>query len=205
MAIIQKQTMVTDIKQLNPNKRYTYADYLTWRFDEMVELIRGKIVRMAPAPNMPHQWVSTELHFQIVEYLREKKCRAFAAPFDVRLKRQGREDTVVQPDLAIICDLSKLDQRGCKGAPDWIIEILSDSTSKKDLTDKFQIYQEVGVREYWVVHPTEGTVLPYRLDESGEYQLLRKTPFVKGEKVPVGIFPGFEIDLSDVFVQGLDL
>ena len=198
--------MITSIDQLDLTKRYTYADYRSWQFDDLVELIKGKIVKMSPGPNMAHQWVSAELQGVIYQYLKQSPCKIFSAPFDVRLPslRGKKMDTVVQPDIAVICDLSKLDEQGCNGAPDWIIEILSKSTSKKDLTEKFSIYQNAGVREYWVVHPTEETVIPYRLDEAGQYQLIRKTPFVSGERVPVGIFPDLSIELEEIFVRGLD-
>ena len=197
--------MVTKFEDLDLSKRYTYADYLTWRFDEMVELIRGKVVRMAPAPGMSHQSRSSDLHVIIGSYLRGKACKIFSAPFDVRLplppnrQTDDKIDTVVQPDICVVCDLAKLDERGCNGAPEWIIEILSKATSQKDLTDKFDLYQHAGVREYWVVHPTECTVIPYRLNERGEYQPLRPNPFVTGEKIPVGIFPDFAVDLGEVF------
>ena len=109
-------------------------------------------------------------------------------------------DTVVQPDLSIICDPSKLDEQGCNGAPDWIIEILSPATSKKDLTDKYDLYQNAGVREYWLVYPTEQIIAPYLLDDdSRKYQPVRSNPFVVGERVPVGIFDGFGIEVGVVF------
>jgi Uma2 family endonuclease len=202
--------MITDISQLDVNKKYTYADYLNWDFTEMVELIKGKLFRMSPAPGTAHQWVSGSLFSSITQYLSGNKCKAFAAPFDIRLpltESQQNEnviDTVVQPDICVICDLSKLDHRGCNDAPDWIIEILTKGTAKKDLHNKFDIYQHASVREYWIVHPVEGTVIPYRLDHNGEYQPIQKTPFVKGDKVPVGIFPDFSIPLDDVFMD-LDL
>ena len=197
--------MVTDINKIDFSKRYTYADYLTWQFDEMVELIKGKVFRMSPAPNLSHQQASSNLHIIIGSYLRRRPCKIFSAPFDVRLplptKKQtaSKIDTVVQPDLSIICDLSKLDMQGCNGAPDWIIEILSTSTSKKDLTDKFEIYQNAGVHEYWIVHPMEGTIIPYRLNESGKYQSIRPTPFAIGECISVGVFPDLEVELEEVF------
>lgn len=202
--------MITDISQLDLKKRYTYKDYLSWQLEEAVELIRGKIFRMSPAPSLSHQWISSELHNQIHNFLKGKPCRAFAAPFDVRLPlpihhQKGEAiDTVVQPDISVICDLSKLDARGCLGPPDWIIEILSKSTSKKDLTEKFDIYQHAGVREYWVVHPYEGTVIPYVLSQDGTYQIFRIRPFVKDEEVPVSIFPDFNIQLDSVFPDGFD-
>ncbi|TXB62836.1 Uma2 family endonuclease [Phaeodactylibacter luteus] len=197
--------MITSIDQLDLSKKYTYADYLTWQLDEMVELIRGKVVRMSPAPGTSHQSASSNLHVAIGSYLIGKQCKLFSAPFDVRLplpeaeQQQDKTETVVQPDLCIICDTSKLDDRGCHGAPDWIIEILSQSTAHKDLNEKFELYRHAGVQEYWVVHPAEGTVLPYRLDADGQYALPRSTPYTVGDKVPVGLFPGFEVELRAVF------
>jgi len=197
--------MITSIDQLDLSKKYTYADYLSWQLDEMVELIRGKVVRMVPAPGTSHQSASSNLHVAIGSYLIGKKCKLFSAPFDVRLPlpeaepQQDKTETVVQPDLCVICDPGKLDERGCNGAPDWIIEILSQSTAHKDLNDKFELYRNAGVQEYWVVHPAEGTVLPYRLDDHGQYALPRSTPYTVGDKVPVGLFPGFEVELGVVF------
>lgn len=197
--------MVTNINQLDLNKKYTYADYLTWQFEDRVELIRGKVFRMSSAPNLSHQVISSNLHVIIGSYLLKKTCMIFSAPFDVRLplpvdqQTPDKIDTVVQPDLSIICNPSKLDTQGCNGAPDWIIEILSPTTSKKDLTEKFDIYQHAGVQEYWVVYPSEKTVSVFRLDTSGVYQLLRITPFVEGEVVSVRVLAGFEVDLGEVF------
>ncbi len=197
--------MITDFKDLDLSKRYTYADYITWQFDDMVELIKGKIFKMSPAPNMKHQRISLKLSSKIDRFLEGNKCEVFTAPFDVRLslpkKKQTKDkiDTVVQPDVCVICDLNKLDKQGCIGAPDWVIEILSKSTSKKDLTEKFDIYQEAGVKEYWIVRPDEESVTTYLLDGSGSYKIVRQKPYLKEESVPVSIFPGFEIVLSEVF------
>jgi len=197
--------MITDINQLDLNKRYTYADYLTWQFDDVVELIRGKIFKMSPAPSRLHQETSSNLHLIIGSYLRQKSCKLYHAPFDVRLplppnqQSSNNIDTVVQPDICVVCDLDKLDDQGCNGAPDWVIEILSPSTSKKDLTEKYDIYQNAGVREYWIVHPNDQTVIPYRLDANGQYQLLRNTPFAKAESIPVGVFPDLVVELEEVF------
>ncbi len=196
---------ITSIDQLDLNKKYTYADYLTWQFEEMVELIRGKVFRMSPAPGAYHQEISGNLYGIIWTFLKGKSCKAFPAPFDVVLPLPDNQQsndkitTVVQPDICVLCDLSNIIDGKCKGAPDWVIEILSKSTANKDLTEKFVLYQSAGVKEYWIVHPHEGTILPYRLDESGEYQLVRKTPYVSGEKVPVGVFEGFEIIVQEVF------
>ena len=197
--------MITSIGQLDLSKKYTYADYLSWQLEDRVELIRGKVVQMVYTPGTSHQTASSNLHGVIGSYLKDKDCKLFSAPFDVRLplpeadQQQNRSETVVQPDLCIICDLSKIDDHVCHGAPGWIIEILSQSTAHKDLNEKFELYRHAGVQEYWVVHPAEGTVLPYRLDADGQYALPRSTPYTVGDKVPVGLFPGFEVELGAVF------
>lgn len=197
--------MVTKFEDLDLSKRYTYANYLTWPFEERIEIIKGKISLLPSFPGTTHQSISGNFHGAIGCYLKGKTCKAFSAPFDVRLplppakQTDDKIDTVVQPDICVICDPAKLDERGCNGAPDWIIEILSKATSQKDLTDKFDLYQHAGVREYWVVHPIECTVIPYRLNEQGQYQPLRPNPFVTGEKIPVGVFPDFAVDLGEVF------
>ncbi len=196
--------MIKNIEQLDLDGHYTYADYLTWQFDEMVELIKGKIFRMSPAPGTAHQWVSSQLHGILFHYLKGKKCTVFSAPFDVRLAQYSEQTdeaitTIVQPDLCVVCDLEKLDHRGCQGAPDWVIEILSAGTSKKDWTDKFELYQNAGVREYWIVDPHGGTIQAYTPDAEGQYQAVRAQAFVKGESIPVHIFPGFSIVLEDIF------
>ena len=196
--------MITDINQLDLNKRYTYADYLNWKFDEMVELIRGRVYRMSPAPNLNHQRVSSRLLRNIFKFLNQRQCEVFHAPFDVRLPlpshmvSDDKIDTVVQPDICVICDPDKLEPAGCVGAPDWIIEILSPGTSSKDLNEKFDVYEHAGVTEYWVVHPFEHTLLIYRLDESGRYVGMPK-PFTKGEIVSTSVFPEFQLALIDVF------
>ena len=146
--------------------------------------------------------------FQIGTYLKQNKSgKIFHLPFDVRLSFNTNKhtskiiDTIVQPDLTIITDPSILDDLGCNGTPPWIIEILSFSEhmNKKDITTKFQLYQDAGVREYWVVHPTDGTVIPFRLDADASFQPIRNRPFAKGEKVPVGVFSDLEVDLEEVF------
>ena len=197
--------MIKDINQLDLKKRYTYADYLTWQFDEMVELIKGKIYKMSPAPGRRHQEVAMSLQAMIWNYLQKKKCQVFPAPFDVRLPlppdqvTEDKINTVVQPDISIICDLSKLDDKGCNGAPDWIIEILSPGTSKKDYNEKFDLYQHAGVKEYWIVHPIDETVLSYTLNTEGLYEMARVKPFTKGEKVESYVLEGLKIDLEEVF------
>lgn len=183
---------------------YTYADYVTWTWGEMSELIKGKIFKMSPPPGSVHQRISGNIFGKLWNYLQNKPCQVFSAPFDVRLpsSKKSKADkeiiTVVQPDLCVICDASKIDDRGCIGAPDWIIEILSPHTSAKDLREKFDVYEESGVREYWVVHPQEQTLLIYTLAENGKYIGILK-PFVRTDRVTSFTLPGLAIDLEEVF------
>lgn len=181
---------------------YTYADYLKWDLPEMVELIRGKVYKMSPAPTARHQTIVVNLVTEIKAFLKKQKCKVFVAPFDVRLPRKGKanEDiiTVVQPDICVICDPTKIDKRGCLGAPDWVIEILSKHTSAKDLNEKFEVYEEAGVKEYWVVHPGEQTVLVYTLNDSGKYEGILK-PYVRTDKIQPKTLSGLTIDLEEVF------
>ncbi len=148
---------ITNISQLDLNKRYTYADYLTWAFDERLELIKGWIYKMSPAPKRKHQKVSFKLLMSFGNYFNSNCCEVYEAPFDVRLKKNkgsdSEVDTVVQPDISVFCDLSKLDDRGAIDAPDLVVEITSDSTMKKDYNEKFNIYEENDVQEYWIVNP----------------------------------------------------
>jgi len=196
-----------EVEEPDLSGTYTYADYLTWEWPEMMELIRGKIYKMSPAPSSTHQKISGQLFLKIGNFLVEKKCQLFSAPFDVRLpvSKSKREDkdivTVVQPDLCVICDPSKIDERGCLGAPDWIIEILSQRTSAKDLREKFDVYELAGVTEYWVVHPQEQTILVYTLNDSGKYKGILK-PLIRTDSVSPVTLPGLTIDLQQVFPQG---
>jgi Uma2 family endonuclease len=141
------------------NATYTYRDYLTWPDDERVELIDGVIYNMTPAPSRQHQGVCGELVRQLGNALLDGPCRVYAAPFDVRLPDEGDQAdearTVVQPDVVVVCDVGKLDDRGCLGAPDLVVEILSPSTAAKDQIQKLRLYERHGVRGDWIIHPTD--------------------------------------------------
>ena len=182
------------------NQSYTYSDYLRFEFDHMVELIRGRIFKMTPAPSSAHQQISSLLHGELYIYLKDKPCKIFHAPFDVVLpfhnQKKNTATTVVQPDLSIICDLDKIDKAGCTGPPDLIIEILSPSTSNKDLNDKYSIYEESGVREYWIVMPNEKLIEVFHL-QMGKFH--RTKTYTSTEKISPVIFPDLEIDLQEVF------
>lgn len=192
----------TTLSELDVNKRYSYADYLMWELQERVELIKGKIYKMSPAPGTEHQKISRQLSLRIFQYFDKKECQAFSAPFDVRLPKKEKSNdeetfTVVQPDLCVICDPEKLDERGCHGAPDLIIEILSPGNSKKEMREKYEVYQETGVREYWLVNPTDKTVLVYVRSEVGQFVGLQ--PMTEDQEARAAIFPDLKIDLKEVF------
>ena len=173
-------TKTTDLSQLDLNGTYTYADYLSWQFDDAIELIKGKIMAMSPAPSSEHQGIVTNLGGVLYNFFHKKPCKLFYAPFDVRLYDRKKsivanQDiySVVQPDLCVICDKTKIDIKGCLGSPDWIIEILSAGNSKKEMQLKYQLYQESGVKEYWLVYPYEKAVHQFVLNQETEkYQLL---------------------------------
>ncbi len=195
-------TIVTDINQLDLNGTYTYADYLLWRIEERLELIKGKIFKMSPAPSLVHQRISTRLQGTLFNFLKARSCDLFSAPFDVRLYNDKKSKdanrqiyTVVQPDLCVVCDTSKLDQRGCLGAPDLIIEILSPGNSSKEMNEKFDLYEESGVREYWLVEPAENAVWVYVLNEEGKYIGLKPTTTI----LKSSISPDLVIDLKEIF------
>jgi Uma2 family endonuclease len=195
---------ITDINQLDPQKTYTYADYLQWRFDEYVELFRGKLMRKSPAPMRRHQKISGKIFLAIGKYLEHRRCEVYHAPFDVRLPQKGNTSdkavfTVVQPDICIICDESKLDERGCIGAPDTIIEILSSGNVDRDLKKKFDLYEEHGVPEYWIVAPGIKNVTVYTMNESSKYEL--KGEFDGNGPIPLQSLPGFSLMWEDIFEE----
>jgi Uma2 family endonuclease len=199
-------TPITQLSQLDLNANYSYADYLTWQLEETVELIKGKIMAMSPAPNVKHQSISRNMLVEIANHLHKKPCKVFHAPFDVKLydslksQLSDREVfSVVQPDLCVICDKSKLTVQGCDGAPDWIIEVLSLGNSKKELHLKFQLYQENGVSEYWMVHPYEQTVYQFVLNHEDQYQL--HAMYAGDDIATPYLFPELKIDLADVFAE----
>jgi Uma2 family endonuclease len=188
------------LADLDINKVYSYADYFKWKFEERVELIRGYIFKMSPAPNVRHQQLSAEIGGQLWSFLRGKKCQVFTAPFDVRLPRKSNDDkeiiTVVQPDICVICDPTKLDKRGCLGAPDIVVEILSPGNNTKELKNKYEVYEEAGIKEYWVVSPQDNTFVAYTLI-NGRYQPSRI--MVAGDVVTSTVLEGFSLDLTELF------
>ncbi|MBU0568386.1 Uma2 family endonuclease [bacterium] len=181
-------------------ERFTYGDYLKWPDEERWELIDGIAYDMSPAPSRWHQEIVGELYRQISNYLLNKPCQVYVAPFDVRLPEfdEANEEieTVVQPDIVIVCDKNKLDRAGCRGAPDILIEILSPYTAKKDLVTKYHLYERHKVKQYWIFDPATEEVVVFMLkgDKYGEPK-----EYKKEDKVRVDILPDLEIDLSIIF------
>lgn len=192
--------MITDISQLDPKGYYTYQDYLSWRFQERVELLLGRIFKMSPAPSMRHQQISRNLTVELHSQLKVKGAQVFAAPFDVRLpvsKQQGTADTVVQPDLCVICDPEKIDARGCKEAPDLVVEILSPGNLRKERKEKFELYEASQVKEYCIVDPQRDDILVYHLNEQQKY--IGSKPFVTGENVSSVLWPDLLLPVNAAF------
>ena len=180
---------------------YTYADYCTWDDDERWELINGTPYAMAPAPGLGHQSVDLELARQISNYLKGKTCKVFIAPVDVRLNAHDADDIIVQPDVIIVCDKSKFDKdkKNIIGAPDFIAEILSPSNLKHDLIIKKKLYQEFGVREYWILDPELKTLMTYVIDDNKAY--ISRIYSEQDTAVPISILEDCKIDLSEVFAD----
>ena len=198
--------IITDISQLDPNGTYTYADYLNWKFSEMVELIKGKMMRMS-APNLHHQRISRRITSVLDRYFENKACEYFVAPFDVRLKdskktAKANKDilTTVQPDLCVICDATKIDRRGCIGSPDLVVEILSEGNSKKEMRIKYDLYEENEILEYWIVDPEHETLHQFVLDETTKKYQGAKI-YVNDDTFSSSVFADMEIDLTKIFTQ----
>jgi Uma2 family endonuclease len=203
LYVLNQQQPIMRLADLDLSGDYSYADYLKWTFEERVELIKGKLFRMSPAPNRMHQKLSLEIARELSFYLKGKICEVYTAPFDVRLPRKLKDDqdiiTVVQPDICVICDPAKLDDKGCLGAPDIVVEILSPGNNRKEMRNKFEVYRESGVKEYWVVFPGEKVFLQYTLSENGQY--IESLPLNPGDTVTTPILPGFALDLDELFGQ----
>ena len=192
--------IITDFNQLDLNKSYTYADYLTWQFSERVELIMGKIFKMSPAPTSKHQYCISSLNTSFFNFLKGNPCRVFPAPYDVRLPLNPKIDNnVVQPDITVICDHAKIKKEGCVGAPDIVVEVVSKSSVKRDLHEKYSLYEMAGVKEYWLVNPNDKSLLIFELDKNGKYQPTK--PLTMGDVGRSKVLTGFAVDLDEVFVN----
>jgi Uma2 family endonuclease len=203
---------MTELAELKRDEsHFTYADMLQWGQDYRAEIIDGALFAAEP-PEMYHQDIVTQLLLQIGNFLKGKPAKVFPGPFGVRLfpKEDLSDTTVLEPDITVVCDLSKLDKRGCNGAPDLIIEILSPSNTQHDLVDKFNKYLKAGVREYWTVDGDSKTVQVHMLDKLnaapryitslyGVFDPANPDSVDGPETVPVSVLPGCVIDLKEVF------
>lgn len=190
------------VEEPDPSISYTYADYLKWKFEERLELFRGRIFKLS-APNTKHQQVSRNLFVPVVTALKGKKCQAFSAPFDVRLpvknrKKDNEINTVVQPDICVICDETKIDSRGCCGAPDLVVEILSPGNSHKEIKLKFELYEEAGVKEYWIVYPEEESLAVFILNENGRYD--GAALYAGKDTIESKAIPGLIVNTKEIFI-----
>jgi len=182
---------------------YRYRDYLSWPASGRWELIEGTALAMSPAPSRRHQGVVAQLTACFVNYLADKPCRAYPAPFDVRLPKAGEADddvdTVVQPDLVVVCDPAKLDDKGCRGAPDLVVEVTSPATASLDHVRKKALYERHGVAEYWIVHPTDQVVLVYRLGEDRTFSA--PAAYGANDDLRVGLFEDLVVNLARAFAD----
>ncbi len=193
------------VEEPDPSLTYTYADYLKWQFEERLELFRGKIFKLS-APNTKHQEILRNIFIPIGVFLKKQPCKVFAAPFDIRLpvKNKKNDDevtTVVQPDICVICDESKLDNRGCCGAPDLVVEILSPGNSKKEIKLKFELYEEAGVKEYWIVNPVEENIVVFILNGQGKFSGLKM--YAGEDTIHSTSVPGLNINVAEIFTNSL--
>lgn len=199
----------SEIKVAEPDSPYgfTYADYLTWNFKERIELIRGKIFRMCPAPSVQHQKVQSNIMGELFIFLKNKPCNVFSSPIDVKLKgkpfrkKKRRDDqitTVVQPDIIVVCDEEKLkDNRSVDGAPELVVEILSPGNTHTEIKYKFDLYEENGVLEYWVVYPEYQQIYVYLLNEDDEFG--KPTLYEASENISSKVIKGFKIPMKELF------
>lgn len=185
-------------------QKYTYSDYLTWDDGKRYEIIKGKVYplefgddpqNMTPAPGRKHQEISGNIFSIIHQFLKGKTCKVYDAPFDVRLVEEEGDDTTLQPDISVFCDPTKLDEKGAIGPPDWVIEILSPSTEFKDKTIKAFLYQNHGVKEYWLVDPDKETVVIFQLMSNGKFGV----PIEYKEGKLKTYFDDLLIEMSDIF------
>jgi len=201
--IVEEPLALYGTMELDESKHYSYADYLTWFDDRRRQVING-IARLMFAPTTGHAQISSKILVKMAIHIEKQKgkCQVISAPFDVRLPQNGETandkiNTVVQPDICVVCDLSKLDRRGCLGAPDLIVEIQSPSTARNDLTEKFSVYESAGVREYWIVFPKEKAITVFLLQENGKYD--KGTTYEFEGVVQSSVLHGLDMDIEELF------
>lgn len=206
-VIQEDENHVSKVAEIDLSGIYSYAEYYRWKSQDRLELIRGKVFRMNPEISLTHQRWCGYLYVKLYAYLSDKNAEVFLAPFDVRLPdRSTRDDdifTVLQPDILIVCNPAQLDERGCLGAPDVVIEVLSDGNNWRELIDKFNVYEEAGVKEYWVINPRRRHFFIYTLDAFGRLKSEGANMYTDG--VMSTVFPDFKINLKELLTKELSL
>lgn len=188
---------IEHLSQLDLTKSYTFEDYISWKFQEKVELLRGFVAKMSPAPNTQHQIIARQIFQELAWYLKKQTCQVFFAPYDIYLPQiNGQGQTVVQPDICVICDTTKIKKHGCVGSPDLVVEILSPGNSRREMKDKYEIYQEAGVKEYWVVFPSEEVLQSYVLIDG---VFVPQRPYTVGDTINSVSISGFELEVASIF------
>jgi Uma2 family endonuclease len=196
----ESRLLPSTVEEIDYSASYSYADYMRFKFEDRLEIIKGKIFLMG-APFRIHQKIFGMIFNKFYNFLEGHKCEVYGAPFDVRLPINSKKDkdifTVVQPDIVVVCDPTKLDKRGCIGAPDLVVEILSPGNSKKERIYKFEAYEENGVKEYWIVDPDKKACLKYLLNDNGKFEDLG--PIGIDEHITSSILPSFSLNLKTIF------
>jgi len=196
----QKEPVIRTLNEIDVSGTYSYANYLRWEISERLELVKGKIFPIK-SPSTLHQRCTGRIFVVLALFLKHKRCEVFVAPFDVRFPYQSKDDvditTVLQPDICVVCERSKIDKRGCSGAPDIVVEVLSSGDSKTELDNKYRIYEEFGVREYWIVQPSERSVFKYILTDEGVFSAGR--PYTPGQMLASDVLPGFQLNIAELF------
>lgn len=195
---------ISKVAEISLSQIYSYANYLGWKSEDRLELIRGQVFKMSPLTSATHQRWCGFMYAKLYEYLSDKEAEVFIAPLDVRLPDRSGQNrdifTVVQPDIFIVCDADKLEENGCLGAPDIVIEILSDGNNWRELTDKFRVYEEAGVKEYWIINPKRKHFFVYRLDKYHRFQSEGANLYSDGRLSSV--FPDFKLNLKELLAAG---
>ena len=200
-TIMDDDGNITMVEEPSPDYMYTYADYLKWQFEERLELFKGKIFKMSGS-NTKHQQVCGNLFIKIGTFLSDKKCKVFISPFDIRLPVQNKKKneeitTVVQPDISVVCDDSKIDHLGICGAPDMLVEILSPGNSRKEVRLKYELYKEAGVKEYWIINPIEENLIVYILNDNGKFAGGKM--YAGGDIITSAAIEGLQVYVNDIF------
>jgi Uma2 family endonuclease len=185
--------------ELNSNKTYTYADYAQWDDGHRWEVIDGAPYCMAPGLSVRHQRILVDFTRQISTFLMDKDCEVIIAPCDLLLPEAGEKaeqtKNIFQPDIMVVCDPSKIKDKYVVGTPDWVIEILSPSTAKKDKIQKKKAYEKAGVKEYWLVSQTYGTITIFRLKDG---KLIHQDVYDETAELDVETLPGLTIIAKDI-------